>query len=112
MTGRCKEATHGLIPASEGLRQGGDAEHSRHLYDILDETDDLVSLGVNPHRLKADIIEQLLALVTDGTPQDEWKSKVLGSLSLRSLAAQVPWERSPRRALFFRLLPKMREPAL
>ena len=52
-------------------------------YDILDETDDLVSLGINPHRLKADIIEQLLALVTDGTPQDEWKSRVLGSLSLR-----------------------------
>jgi hypothetical protein len=52
-------------------------------YDILDETDDLVSLGVNPHRLKADIIEQLLALVTDGTPQDEWKSRVLSGLSLR-----------------------------
>jgi hypothetical protein len=52
-------------------------------YEFLVETDDLVSLGVNPHRLKADIIEQLLALVTDGTPQDEWKSKVLGSLSLR-----------------------------
>jgi hypothetical protein len=52
-------------------------------YDVLDETDDLVSLGVNPHRLKADIVERLLVLATDGTPQDEWKSKVLSSLSLR-----------------------------
>jgi hypothetical protein len=26
-------------------------------YDILDETDDLVSLGVNPQRLKADVVE-------------------------------------------------------
>jgi hypothetical protein len=52
-------------------------------YEILDETDDLVSLGVNPHRLKADIVQQLLDLVTAGTPQNEWKSKVLSSLSLR-----------------------------
>jgi hypothetical protein len=52
-------------------------------YDILEETDDLVSLGVNPHRLKADIVERLLVLATDGTPQDEWKSKVLSGLSLR-----------------------------
>jgi hypothetical protein len=52
-------------------------------YDVLDDMDEMVSLGVNPHRLKADIVERLILLATDGTPQDEWKSKVLGSLSLR-----------------------------
>ena len=52
-------------------------------HDILEEMDDQVSLGVNPHRLKADIVMRLLDLATDGTPQDEWKSKVLSSLSLR-----------------------------
>jgi hypothetical protein len=52
-------------------------------YDVLEETEDLISLGVNPQRLKADIVERLLVLATDGTPQDEWKSKVLRSLSLR-----------------------------
>ena len=52
-------------------------------YDVLEEMDDLVALGVNPQRLKADVVERLMALATDGTPQDEWKSKVLSSLSLR-----------------------------
>jgi hypothetical protein len=52
-------------------------------YDVLDDMDEMVSLGVNPHRLKADIVERLILLATDGTPQDEWKSKVLDSLSLR-----------------------------
>jgi hypothetical protein len=53
-------------------------------YDILEEMDEeQVSLRVNPHRLRADIIERLLAVATDGTPQDEWKTKVLRSLSLR-----------------------------
>jgi hypothetical protein len=52
-------------------------------YEILEETDDLVSLGVSPQRLKADIVERLLVLATDGTPQNQWKSKVLSSLSLR-----------------------------
>ena len=52
-------------------------------YDVLDEMDEMVSQGVNPHRLKADIVERLLLLATDGTPQDEWKSKVLSSISLQ-----------------------------
>jgi hypothetical protein len=31
-------------------------------YEILEETDHLVSLGVSPQRLKADIVERLLVL--------------------------------------------------
>jgi hypothetical protein len=33
--------------------------------------------------LKADIIEQLLFLAMEDTPQNEWKAKVLSSLPLR-----------------------------
>ena len=52
-------------------------------YEILEETDHLVSFGVSPQRLKADIVARLLVLATDGTPQNQWKSKVLSNLSRR-----------------------------
>lgn len=51
---------------------------------ILEELDDqVVVLSISEERLKADIIEQLLALVAHNTPQDEWKEKVLSTLPLR-----------------------------
>jgi hypothetical protein len=52
-------------------------------YDILDEMDEQVLLQVNAVRLKAEIVERLLELASNDTPKDEWKSKVLSSLSLR-----------------------------
>jgi hypothetical protein len=52
-------------------------------YDILEEMDEQVSTPVNPHRLKADIVQRLLDLASNGTPQEEWKAKVLSTLSLR-----------------------------
>jgi hypothetical protein len=45
--------------------------------------DEQVLLQVNAVRLKAAIVERLLELASDDTPKDEWKSKVLSSLSLR-----------------------------
>ena len=49
-------------------------------YDILEEMDDQFLLSADPRRLKADIVERLLVLAIDGTPQNEWKEKVLRSL--------------------------------
>jgi hypothetical protein len=40
-------------------------------------------LSVGEDRLKAAIISRLLTLSADGTPQQDWKSKVLSTLPLQ-----------------------------
>jgi len=48
--------------------------------EILDEIDQLYVFPVTNQNLKATIIERILICALEGTPQDEWKSKVLSSL--------------------------------
>ena len=52
-------------------------------HDIMEELDEQLAVSVGEQRLKATVIERLLDLATDGTPQDEWKSQVLSAWSLR-----------------------------
>ena len=43
----------------------------------------LLRVGDSEQRLKAALIERLLALATEGTPEREWKFKILSSLPLQ-----------------------------
>jgi hypothetical protein len=52
-------------------------------YDIMEALDGQGQNILTQKSLKADIIERLVFLAMDGTPEDEWKAKVLSSLSLR-----------------------------
>jgi hypothetical protein len=52
-------------------------------YEVLDELVEPRGFILSDQRLKADIVERLLHLAIDGTPQDQWKSKVLSSLMFR-----------------------------
>ena len=51
----------------------------------MDELDEhyLLRVGDSEQRLTAALIERLLALATDGTPEREWKFKILSNLPLR-----------------------------
>jgi hypothetical protein len=58
----------------------------RHkFHEIMDELDEhyLLRVGDSEQRLTAALIERLLALATDGTPEREWKFKILSNLPLR-----------------------------
>jgi hypothetical protein len=52
-------------------------------YDIMEALDGQGQSVLTQKSLKADIIEQLVFLAMDGTPEDEWKLKVLSNLSPR-----------------------------
>ena len=54
-------------------------------YEIMDvlEGQDVLSLDLGDRELRAAIIRQLINVFTDGTPRQDWKSKVLTSLPLR-----------------------------
>jgi len=52
-------------------------------YDIMEALDGQGQNVLTQKSLKADVIERLVFLAMDGTPEDEWKAKVLSSLSLR-----------------------------
>ena len=43
----------------------------------------LLRVGDSEERLKAALIDRLLAFATDGTPEREWKLKILSNLPLR-----------------------------
>jgi hypothetical protein len=40
-------------------------------------------IGDSEERLKATLIERLLTLASDGTPESQWKRKILSNLPLR-----------------------------
>jgi hypothetical protein len=52
------------------------------IMDVLNEHY-LLRVGDSEERLKASLIERLLAFATDGTPEREWKLKILSNLPLR-----------------------------
>jgi hypothetical protein len=52
-------------------------------HEILDAQQYERPLSVGEDRLKAAIISRLLTLAADGTPQQDWKSKVLSTLPLQ-----------------------------
>jgi hypothetical protein len=54
-------------------------------HEILDALEEQYErpLSVGEDRLKAAIISRLLTLAADGTPQRDWKSKVLSTLPLQ-----------------------------
>ena len=52
------------------------------IMDVLNEHYQL-RVGDSEQRLKADLNKRLLALATDGTPEREWKFKILTNLPLR-----------------------------
>ena len=54
-------------------------------HEILDALEEQYErpLSVGEDRLKAAIISRLLTLAADGTPQQDWKSKVLSTLPLQ-----------------------------
>jgi hypothetical protein len=52
------------------------------IMDVLNEHY-LLRVGDSKERLKAALIERLLAFATDGTPEREWKLKILSNLPLR-----------------------------
>jgi hypothetical protein len=52
-------------------------------YDIMEALDGQGHGVLTQKSLKANIIEQLLFLAMEDTPQNEWKAKVLSSLPLR-----------------------------
>ena len=43
----------------------------------------LLRVGDSEERLKAALIDRLLAFATDGTPEREWKLKILSNLPIR-----------------------------
>jgi protein-arginine kinase len=54
-------------------------------HEIMDDLNEhyLIRVGDSQQRLKAALIERLLALAADGTPEREWKFKILSNLPLR-----------------------------
>ena len=52
------------------------------IMDVLNEHY-LLRAGDSEERLKAALIDRLLAFATDGTPEREWKLKILSNLPLR-----------------------------
>jgi hypothetical protein len=54
-------------------------------HEIMDalESQNVLSLDLDDHELKAAVIRRLIKLFTDGTPHQDWKSEVLRTLPLR-----------------------------
>jgi hypothetical protein len=54
-------------------------------HEIMDELNEhyLLRADESEQRVKAALIERLLALANDGTPKPEWKFKILSNLPLR-----------------------------
>ena len=52
------------------------------IMDVLNEHY-LLRVGDSEQRLKAALVERLLSFATDGTPEQEWKFKILSNLPLR-----------------------------
>ena len=52
------------------------------IMDVLNEHY-LLRVGDSEQKLKAALIKRLLALATDGTPERDWKFKILSNLPLR-----------------------------
>jgi hypothetical protein len=52
-------------------------------HDIMGELDPLGTSTLRAQRLQGAIIEELIDLASDGTPQDAWKASVLRRLPLR-----------------------------
>ena len=52
------------------------------IMDVLNEHY-LLRVGDSEQRLKAALVKRLIALATEGTPEREWKFKILSNLPLR-----------------------------
>jgi hypothetical protein len=71
-------------PGRRGFFVGPFPEESRNRHPLdVGEAQEAAPMSVGEDRLKAAIISRLLTLAADGTPQQDWKSKVLSTLLLQ-----------------------------
>ena len=52
-------------------------------HDLMEELEGSEALSIGDQKLRIAIIEELIDLASDGTPQEAWKAEVLRRLPLR-----------------------------